>query len=117
MSSRRPQDWRRASPGSRDRQCGLRPRGPGGRPRWRAPDRRVGAFKQGERLGVTSLGLIAPAGVPQESADLAHDAGRGGMIARALIGAEHYVVMLLRGLALADRTAQIGDALAEHEGL
>ena len=35
------------------------------------------------------------------------------MIARALIGAQHHVVMFLRGLASADRTAQIGDALAE----
>ena len=47
----------------------------------RALDRRVGAFEQAERLGVARLGLIAPAGVPQESAELAHDTGRGGMIA------------------------------------
>ena len=81
----------------------------------RALDRRVGAFEQDERLGVARLGLIAPAGVPQESAELAHDTGRGGMIACAPIGAQHHVVVLLRGLASADRTAQIGDALAEHQ--
>ena len=33
----------------------------------------------------------------------------------AAIGAQHHVVVLLRGLASADRAAQIGDALAEHE--
>ena len=37
------------------------------------------------------------------------------MIAQALIGAQHRAVMFLRGLASADRTAQIGDALAEHK--
>jgi hypothetical protein len=71
----------------------------------RALKRRVGAFKQDERLGVARLGLIAPAGVPQESADLARDAGRGDMITRTLIGAQHYVVMFVRGLASTDRTA------------
>src|SRR6516164_8485344 len=81
----------------------------------RALDRRVGAFKQDERLGVARLGLIASAGVPQESAELAYDAGRRGMIVRAPVGAKHHVVMFLRGLASADRTAQIGDALAQHK--
>src|SRR5919112_4379494 len=80
-----------------------------------ALDRCVRAFEQAERLSVERLGLIASTAVPQESADLALDAGRRGMIARVLIGAQHRAVMFLRGLASADWTAQIGDALADHE--
>src|SRR5262245_56895782 len=81
----------------------------------RALDWRVGTFKQDEGIGVTRLGLIAPAGVPQEPADLARDTGRRGLIARALIGTQHHVIVFVRGLASADRTAQIGDALAQDE--
>ena len=81
----------------------------------RALYRRVGIFKQDERLRVARLGLIAPAGVPQESANLAHYTGRAGMIAHSLIGTQHHIVIFLRGLALADRTAQIGDLLAEQK--
>ena len=81
----------------------------------RALDRRVGVFEQNERLGVERLCLIAPAGVPQKSPELAHDTGCGGMIACILIAAQRHVVMFLRGFASADRAAQIGDALAERK--
>jgi len=80
-----------------------------------ALDRRVGVFEHNERLGVERLCLIAPADVPQESAELAQDTGRGGMIACTLIAAQRNVVMFLRDFASADRAAQIGDALAERK--
>jgi len=43
--------------------------------------------------------------------------GGGGVIAGAAIGVERPLVIFLRGLAPADRAAQIGDALAQHEPL
>src|SRR6478609_5647785 len=78
-------------------------------------DRRIGVFQQTERLGIACFGLIAPACIPQEPADLATDTGCHGMIARAQRGAKHHLVMTLRCLTPADRTTQIGDAFAEHK--
>ncbi len=76
-------------------------------------DRRIHALEKRRRLGVTRLGLVALAGVPEQPADLAQDARRGSAVAAIAKCLQHGFVVLMRNLAPACRAAQIGDALAQ----
>ena len=82
-------------------------------PQMRLLDRRIGAVQKRRRFGVTRLGLVALAGVPQQPADLAKDPRRGDAVAGIAERVQHALVMLMRNLAPAGRAAQIGDPFAQ----
>src|SRR3954462_3771761 len=77
--------------------------------------RRIRPVEQRSGLSVARFRIVAPAGVPEQPADLAEDPGRSDAVARFAIPLENLVVVLMSDLAATGRAIEIGDPLAQFQ--